>query len=138
MGARGGACHCGQSTIDTSWHGAGTADLIYTFSPRFGEYCPEAIALATRFDQDCNRLSNAVEVADLEIARAILTGMLDWLLGVVTSPSDRADCAMLLAELSLATDMDGLLRRQHRSARLCPSMCFLAGTLSSALAILEE
>ena len=86
-----------------------TADLIYSFSPRYGSYCKEAIALAGHFDQDCDELATAVGAGDFDAARSILCAMLDWLSCFVTEPADLADCAVLHAQLIQATDMDSLL-----------------------------
>jgi len=87
-----------------------TADLIHAFSPVQGAYCREAVALASRFDQDCDRLDTAVRVANFDAAQSILCAMLDWLLGFVIEPSDRADGAVLHAQLVQANDMEGLLK----------------------------
>lgn len=69
-----------------------TADLIYTFSPRSGAYCPESIALAKRFDQDCHGFGIAVEIGDYEAARTVLIAMLEWLLGFLIRPAGPRQC----------------------------------------------
>jgi len=87
-----------------------TAVLMHAFSPLQGAYCREAFALASRFDQDCNRLDTAVRAANFDVAQPILCAMLDWLLDFVVEPSDRADCAALHAQLLHANGMEALLK----------------------------
>ena len=86
-----------------------TADLIYTFSPLYGAYCQETVALARQFDRDCAALLKAVVSGDIDQARAVLAAMLDWLLSFFPEEIDTADSRQWRRELSLGTTMDSLL-----------------------------
>jgi hypothetical protein len=86
-----------------------TADLIYHFSPLHGQYCQEAIALATHFDQDCARLYDAARGGDAKQVRQVLTSMLDWLLTFVPAELDAMDVHELRTQFCVSPDVDALL-----------------------------
>lgn len=86
-----------------------TADLIYNFSPLCGSYCQETMALARQFDRDCAALVNAVISADVNQARAVLVGMLEWLLSFCPEEIDTDEARQWSRALSLSPTMDSLL-----------------------------
>jgi hypothetical protein len=86
-----------------------TADLVYQFSPRHGEYCGEAVALAIHFDRDCESLAEAVRSGDVDKAREVLVAMLNWLRTFCPEDSEDADARTLQSELEASSDIETLL-----------------------------
>lgn len=91
--------------------GAGlpTADLIYQFSPRYGEYCREAISLAIHFDRDCEALEEAVRLGSVENVRKIFSAMLIWLRTYCPEDTDVEDAQVLQRKLENSPDIEALL-----------------------------
>lgn len=86
-----------------------TADLIYNFSPRCGEYCQNAIALAAHFDRECERLADAVRSRDLNKVRNVLNAMLDWLRTFCLEEVDMTDVHALSTQFSISPTIEALL-----------------------------
>lgn len=87
-----------------------TADLIFHFSPLYGDYCRETISLATRFDHDCESLAEAVRSGNVDKAREVLILMLDWLRTFCPEESETADADTLRHELDTSPDVETLLQ----------------------------
>jgi hypothetical protein len=96
-----------------------TADLIYYFSPLHGQYCQEAIALATHFDQDCARLYDAVRAGDTDQVRQVLNAMLDWLLTFAPADQDTLEVQDMRTQFCASADVDTLL---HAAKPLAESL----------------
>jgi hypothetical protein len=87
-----------------------TADLIYQFSPRYGDYCREAIAVAIHFDRDCESLAEAARSDDVDQARKVLIAMLDRLRTFCPEDTEAADAQALQSNLDTSSDIDTLLQ----------------------------
>lgn len=86
-----------------------TADLIYSFSPGHGKYCQEAMALAARFDRDCDELSEAVRSKNVDRMREVLVAMLEWLRSFCSEEIDTDDVQVLRAQLDISSNVETLL-----------------------------
>jgi hypothetical protein len=87
-----------------------TADLIYHFSPLYGDYCQEAITLATHFDRDCESLAEAVRSGDIDSVREVLLAMLDWLQTFCPKDTETADAEALQSALETSPSIEALLQ----------------------------
>jgi hypothetical protein len=87
-----------------------TADLIYQFSPLHGDYCPEAVALATRFDRDCKMLAEAVRSGEVDGVREVLIAMLDWLRTFCPDETQAEDALALQSQFETSADVGTLLQ----------------------------
>lgn len=96
-----------------SWRagiGLPTADLIYWFSPGYGEDYTESIAVASQFDLYCHALFDARKAGDVDSARAVLLACLDWVVSYCDSKEEEAEDVQELREkLSSANNLENLL-----------------------------
>jgi hypothetical protein len=86
-----------------------TADLVYGFSPHNAAFCQETLVLAIRFDRDCELLRNAAQSGDVDAARDVLFGMLDWLISFCPQDEDIDDIPPIRAQLYASTTLESLL-----------------------------
>ncbi|WP_312511439.1 hypothetical protein [Massilia sp.] len=85
------------------------ADLIYYFSPRYGEYCQRTIAIAAHFDRNCARLANAAIRDSSHDVRAVLIDMLEWLATFCPTGEGVDDIAVLRHRMAACSDTATLL-----------------------------
>ncbi|HJW55291.1 MAG TPA: hypothetical protein VJ577_08470 [Burkholderiaceae bacterium] len=115
-----------QSVIarNPSWkagHGLPTADLVFWFSPGYGEDYPEAISTAGQFDLHSYAIHDAFKTADIDSARLALQGALKWLRSYCSADEDMSDADTLAEHLQEANDLSALY---ERAAFLAEQMLF--------------
>lgn len=85
--------------------GLPTADLIFWFSPRYGEGCAQAIATAEQFDRHCFAWSDNTGAGDVEGARRVLIDALKWLRRCEAAVADMDDADELEQRIMSARDL---------------------------------
>lgn len=100
-------------TRNPSWKagiGLPTADLIFWFSPGYGEDYTESISVASQFDVFCHALFDAGKAGDVDGVRKVLLDCLAWIVSYCDSEEEEAEDVQELREkLSAANDLENLL-----------------------------
>jgi len=87
-----------------SWkagHGLPTADLVFWFSPGYGEDYSEAISAAGQFDVHSYAIYDALKAQDIDGARLALQDALKWLRSYCSADEDVSDADELEKHLSI-------------------------------------